>query len=117
MLRIRNIGEHIPFVASWRMRVLLPAGRYFLQARVRAEGFMAMDHAPGGGIALRAYGYSVAPVPVQFAPEFPWTILRSEFSISGPEQKVQVICEVRAFKGTILVDETSLELFKSATVN
>jgi len=110
VLRTRSVGEHVPFFASWRTRVLLAPGHYRFVARIRAERFAPIANAPGGGIFLRAFGLSTAPAPVQLTSEFPWRKMQSEFVISGAEQEVELIIEIRALRGTVWADHSNVEL-------
>jgi len=56
------------------------------------------------------HGLSTAPPPVHLDSEFPWRNMQSEFTISGVEQDVELIIEIRAFKGMVWAARCNLEL-------
>jgi spore coat protein H len=110
-LQIHNVGVHIPFVASWRTRVLLPAGHYRFEARISASDFMPTQNAPGGGICLRIYGQPPSRSE-PLAQTLDWKPFSADFSVVEPRQEVALICEVRAFKGTVRIEKNSLKLVR-----
>lgn len=110
-LQVRNIGVHIPFVASWRTRVLLPPDHYRFEASISASELMPMPNAPGGGVCLRGWGQSPSPV-MDWAGNVESRRMTSAIHVTEQTEEVELVCEVRAFKGTVFIDKSSLKLVR-----
>jgi len=107
-LTIYCAGGHQPTIASWRTRVVLPKGRYRVEAKVKADGLIPLRNAPGGGVLLRVYGRAFSPA-VSVLVNGEWQPLHCEFSVDQ-DTIDDVICEVRAHKGLLIVEVNSLKL-------
>jgi len=107
-LTIHCAGGHQPTIASWRTRVVLPKGRYRVEAKVKADGLIPLRNAPGGGVLLRVYGRAFSAA-VSVLPNGEWLPLHCEFSVDQDTED-NVICEVRAHKGDVLFDLNSLKI-------
>ena len=70
-----------------------------------------MQKSPGGGVTLRIYGRSFSP-PAQVAGDTEWKTLDADFSLAEPEE-TELICEVRAFKGTVWFEKASLQIARA----
>lgn len=89
--------------ASWRTRVLLPAGSYRFEGRGRTSGV-----GNTGGICLRISGEQR---PDLWRPsDHGWTPLRYEISVRRPDREVGLICELKADRGEAWFDEGSLRV-------
>ncbi|MBM3840427.1 MAG: hypothetical protein FJ398_21175 [Verrucomicrobia bacterium] len=91
--------------ASWRTRVLLPAGRYRFEGRARTSGV-----GNTGGICLRISGEQRPDV--WRSSDHGWTTLRYDIWVREPESEVELICELKAARGEAWFDETSLRLIR-----
>ena len=93
-------------VASWRTRVMLPAGIYSFEGDLRGAGVVTRTNANGLGAGLRiSQGHRTN----QLAGDAPWTHLH--YSLTNTvETDVELVCELRALKGEVWFDEDSLRL-------
>jgi hypothetical protein len=94
-------------VASWRTRVLLSAGRYKLTGKARTASVAASNDAPGAGAGLRISGGQRTN---RLAGDSGWQMLEYEFEVPGAMQEVELVAELRATKGVVLFDASSLRL-------
>ena len=96
-------------VASWRTRVLLPAGRYKFTAQARGSKIEPTGSESGIGAGVRISGDQRKNKMVSDAG---WTNLEHEFTvIEGGEEK-ELVCELRAAKGAVYFDAGSLRLIR-----
>jgi hypothetical protein len=112
-LVVSNVGTHIPFVASWRTVVRLPAGHYRFEGVAEVTGLTPAGKGPGSGVTLRTFGFppaSTTPIQSEAASQK----LAFEFATSS-EQVVELICEVRAFRGVVQCNRESLRLVRVST--
>ena len=104
-------------IGSWRARVMLDAGHYVLEGRVRTVGVTSIQNETGTpkgvGAGLRLSQPSPPePRKNQLTGDAGWTKLEYEFTVSaGPDEKV-LICELRALEGEAWFDLESLKLRK-----
>ncbi|MFN3651151.1 MAG: CotH kinase family protein [Armatimonadota bacterium] len=96
-------------VASWRTKVILPAGKYRLEARARTQGVKALQEGSGTGAGLRISGGSRTN---KLDGTADWTLLSHEIQIQAPQQEVELVAELRATAGQVLFDLASLRLVK-----
>ncbi|MEY2408389.1 MAG: spore coat protein [Verrucomicrobiota bacterium] len=102
-------------VGSWRARVMLDAGNYILEGRVRTAGVTTLtnDVKPpkGIGAGLRL-SRATEPRENQLLGDQPWQKLAYEFPVTAGPDEVVVICELRAGAGEAWFDLQSLRLRK-----
>jgi hypothetical protein len=97
-------------MASWRTRVLLEGGRYRLEGMARAAGIVASkDDKKGEGAGLRISG-SQQPRSNKLTGDAPSQKLDYEFEAASPSDEVELVCELRATKGEVWFDLSSLQL-------
>jgi hypothetical protein len=96
-----------PCAASWRAAILLPAGSYSFEGRIRVADVTAAAGAADQGAALRVSGGIVTNRLVKTAG---WTAQRFEFQVSEPSREVVLVCELRGAGGEAWFDEESLAL-------
>jgi hypothetical protein len=96
-------------VASWRMKVLLPAGRYRFEARARTQGVQALQEGPGTGLGIRLSGSQRVN---KLDGTSNWAPLAHEFQIHAPTQEVELVAELRATAGQGFFDAGSLRLVR-----
>jgi hypothetical protein len=106
-IRISNGGS----IASWRTRVLLEGGKYRFQGRARTIGVSAMSDMKGEGAGLRISG-SQQPRNNRLKGDSPWTAVSYEFPVAPGSGEIELICELRARKGEVWFDSSSLKLVK-----
>jgi hypothetical protein len=115
-----RIPERTETCASWRTRLLLPAGRYRLSGLVRLRGvepFEEEGEGAAGGACLRISGKQPG---AKLVGNRGWTRIEFEFAVEGLEEiegegatgEVELVAELRASKGTAWFDEGSIEVRK-----
>lgn len=97
--------------ASWRAKVLLPKGRYRFDASLKTSRVEALPFGKNHGATLRVMGVAgTRPSPV--LGEKGWTVLSLPFEVQERQQEVDLICELRARKGTAWFDANSLRVVR-----
>lgn len=111
-------GEE-PCIASWRARVLVPAGRFVLSGMLRVAGVAPVedpDEDPASGVCLRISG---AHPDRKLLGDSPWRTFKFEFEAAPegggeedapPLEEKQLVCELRAAAGEAWFDCDSLVL-------
>ncbi|MEI8367313.1 MAG: CotH kinase family protein [Planctomycetia bacterium] len=107
VLRIAVVGEP-PSIASWRVAVPLPAGRYRFEGLAFGEGIEATEDDTGSGAGLRISGGQRRQA-VDRAGE--WTALGYEFSLEAAAT-VELVAELRATAGQVSFNAESLVLVR-----
>ena len=107
VLRINVVGE-TPAIASWRVAVPLPAGRYRFEGLAFGEGIEATADDTGSGAGLRISGGQRRQA-VDRAGE--WTPLVYEFSLEAAAT-VELVAELRATAGQVSFNAESLVLVR-----
>jgi hypothetical protein len=97
--------------ASWRVKVLLAAGRYRFEGAAQTAGVKPMAFGKNKGAGLRV---SVAKqsTPHQLVGDSAWTKSSIEFVLTAPETEVELLCELRASAGEAWFDFESLRLMR-----
>jgi spore coat protein H len=101
-------GNNGGCIASWRTRVLLPAGKYRFEGKARAEQISPQTSEIGSGAGLRISGDKRTK---KLEGDAPWTKLGHDFEVAG-ELEVELVCELRATKGKVWFDRDSLTVKK-----
>ena len=96
-------------VASWRTRVLLPAGRYKFTAQARGSKIAPADSESGVGAGVRISGDQRKNKVVGDAG---WTTIEHEFTVVDGGEEKELVCELRAAKGSVYFDAASLQLIR-----
>jgi hypothetical protein len=104
-----NCGASGRCVASWRRKVLLPAGVYKFAGTVRTAGVAPIDDGPGSGAGLRISGSRRTN---KLAGDSKWQTLEHQFEIKGAVQEVELVAELRASKGRAWFDASSLKIVR-----
>ncbi|MSR25942.1 MAG: hypothetical protein EXS06_02835 [Planctomycetaceae bacterium] len=107
VLRIAVVGE-TPLIASWRVAVPLPAGRYRFEGLAYGEGIEATEDDTGSGAGLRISGGKRRQA-VDRAGE--WTALGYEFALEAAAT-VELVAELRATAGQVSFNAESLVLVR-----
>jgi hypothetical protein len=95
--------------SSWAARVVLPGGQYEFVGRAKVVRWDALPGDRQAGACLRA---SVAGrlASRRLAATGGWEELRCWFTVRGPEDVVDLVCEFRAGGGEVWFDLASLQL-------
>jgi hypothetical protein len=96
-------------VASWRAKVLLPAGKYTFEGKARSLGVMPLIEPSGEGAGLRLSGSKRTN---KLAGDSSWQKLEHDFEIIAPTQEVELVAELRATKGQAWFDAESLRVVR-----
>lgn len=94
-------------VASWRAKILLPAGKYKLEAKAKAAGVAALDDQPGSGAGIRISGGRRTN---KLSGDTDWQTLEYPLEITDAMREVELVAELRATKGTVWFDADSLRV-------
>ena len=95
--------------ASWRAKVLLPSGRYQFEAIAKSSGVEPLPFGKNHGVTLRVVG-AKAPRPQPLLGDKPWSPLSTRFEVTQREAEIELVCELRARKGTAWFEAGSLRL-------
>ncbi len=98
-------------IASWRAKVLLPAGRYAFEARVRTAGVIALanTNGPGIGVGIRL---SRGKREQHLIGDHDWTLLRHPFEVQAGDDEPEMVCEIRARAGEVWFDPEALRIIR-----
>jgi spore coat protein CotH len=96
-------------VASWRAKVLLPAGKYKFAGKVRTAGVAPSDDPAGSGAGLRISGGKRTN---KLSGDSNWQKLEHELEVTGALVEVELVAELRATKGQAWFDAKSLVLVR-----
>jgi spore coat protein H len=96
-------------VASWRTKVLLAAGKYRLEAKVKTENVAALQDQSGSGAGVRLSGGGRTNAQDGTKD---WTTLTHPFEVAQPTQEVELVLELRATAGQAWFDTQHLVLVK-----
>lgn len=99
-------------IASWRKNVLLPRGRYRLQATARTQDVVALPGDPPPSAAgIRASG---GTRDHKLSGSSAWKPLESDFEVAEDSKDVELVVELRSSKGEawFLVDSLRLTRLK-----
>ena len=99
-----------PVAASWHAQVLLEAGRYRFEAIARCVGIETTPRRKGGGASLTVLGYKRTESN-SLSEDSSWQKLYCEFEVNATED-VDLACELRALKGQVWFDASSLQLVR-----
>ena len=97
--------------ASWRTKVLLPRGRYRFEGNLKTEGVERLKFGKHHGAVLKMPMVSAARTEPLLGTQ-PWKRMQVPFEIGVREQEVELVCELRAAKGTAWFDQHSLRLVR-----
>jgi len=97
-----------PAIASWRVTVPLPAGRYRFEGLACGEGIEATEEEPGSGAGLRISGGQRSQAVDR---EGEWTALGYEFALEAAAT-VELVAELRATAGSVSFNAESLVLVR-----
>ena len=96
-------------IASWRTRVLLPAGRYKFTAQARGTQIEPAGSESGLGAGVRISGDQRKNKLVGDAG---WTTIEHEFTVVEGGEEKELVCELRAAKGSVYFDTASLRILR-----
>jgi hypothetical protein len=102
---LQIIGDGASSSASWRTRVMLPAGQYRFEGMVRTKN--AAEN--GNTVVMRVSGArQVAPIRA----DLKWEKCTFDFEIEEAIADVELVCEVRPAVGEVWFDSSSLRIVK-----
>ena len=97
-------------VASWRMKVLLAAGDYKLQARIRTADVVPQTDREFSGAGVRISGGQRAHKVVGTTN---WQLVEHPIHTDQPVQELELVAELRATAGQAWFDAESLRLVRA----
>lgn len=96
-------------IASWRSRVILPAGTYRFAVKAKADKIEARTDQQGTGAGIRISGSQRSN---KLEGTGDWKLLVYQFTIEQPQQEVELVAELRAASGQVLFQTDSMRLVK-----
>jgi spore coat protein H len=108
-VRTLHIRASYPGSVSWRTRVLLDAGQYRFEGRVKVAGVGGYRSERGEGAGLRISG---SPRPNRLSGDADWKTVSFTFPVQGFTREVELVCELSAARGQAWFDLNSLKLRK-----
>jgi spore coat protein H len=108
-VRALHIRASYPGSVSWRSRVLLDAGQYRFEGRVKVAGVGGYRSERGEGAGLRISG---SPRPNRVSGDSDWKLVSFNFPVEGFPREVELVCELSAARGQAWFDLSSLKLRK-----
>ena len=97
-------------VASWRLRVSLPAGKFRFTGEARAERIVVNSNDPQAGAGLRISRDKLAG---KLTGDAAWTKLEHLFETTYDGEEKELVCELRARQGEVWFDAQSLRLIRT----
>jgi hypothetical protein len=107
-LQITASGSQSYSYGSWRTSVLLDAGQYRFEGRVKTKDLVLRGGVTRGGVTLRVSGERQATMHAD-VPQ--WRAISYDFTVNGLED-VELVCELRASSGAAWFEADSLRLFR-----
>lgn len=108
-IRALHIRATQPGSASWRSRVILEAGQYRFEGKMKTAGVGGFRNERGEGAGLRISG-SLRPNRV--SGDSDWKPVSFNFPVSGPEKEIELVCELTSARGDAWFDLDSLKLVR-----
>jgi len=108
-VRALHIRTSYPGSVSWRSRVLLDAGQYRFEGRLKTAGVGGYRSERGEGAGLRISGL---PRPNRMSGDSDWKMVSFNFPVEGFTREVELVCELSAGRGQAWFDLSSLKLRK-----
>jgi spore coat protein H len=96
-------------IASWRSKVILPAGKYRFEATAQGDKIKGNKDSQGHGAGIRLSGNNRSN---HLEGTSGWQPLVHEFTISQPQQEVELVAELRAQAGKVSFQEGSLKVVR-----
>lgn len=103
------VGPSGRCIASYRTKVVLPAGTYRFAASAKAEGIKGSADHSGTGAGIRISGSQRTN---KLEGDSGWKLLIFEIKIDEPSKEVELIAELRATAGTVSFREDSMKLVR-----
>ena len=96
-------------MASWRLSVSLPAGKYRFTGDARAEKIVVDSSDATAGAGLRI---SRGKLAGKLTGDAAWTTLEHTFETTYDGEEKELVCELRARQGEVWFDIQSLRLIR-----
>lgn len=96
-------------VGSWRANASLEAGSYRLEGRVKTKGVVPDPGDARAGAGLRV---SARRLTQKFLADTDWTNVGFDFEVTEGIGNYELMCELRAGKGTAWFDMDSIRLIR-----
>lgn len=96
--------------ASWRLSLIVPAGKFRFTARMKTKGLEPLTAETGDGAGLRLSGGS-RQGQKSLKGNAPWQYLTYDFESTGKE--VTLVAEMRATAGELWIERESLRLSRT----
>ncbi len=104
---VLHISSKEGCTASWRTTQLLDAGKYRFEARLKTRGVVLNRDDPRAGAGLRISRHRVGQ---KNSGDKDWTPVVFEFDVPEDQTDTELVCELRADRGDVWFDLSSLKL-------
>jgi spore coat protein H len=108
---VLKVGPSNQCIASWRREIVLPAGRYELQALIKTDGVVARpdfdQRVSGAGLRVSGGNRTNSLVGTN-----DWKLQKHVFEVPQDGLPVILVAELRASAGTAMFDAASLKLVR-----
>jgi hypothetical protein len=94
--------------SSWRKRVVLAAGDYLFEGKLRLMGITVAEGDARSGAGLRISG----DMPRKLSGTSDWQDFKYPFKVDGNGASVELVCELKATAGEVWFDAGSLRLVR-----
>jgi spore coat protein H len=108
-VRTLHVRASYPGSVSWRTRVLLDAGQYRFEGRIKTAGVGGYRSERGEGAGLRISG---SRRPNRLSADSDWKPVSFTFLVDGFPREIELVCELSAARGDAWFDLGSLKLRK-----
>ncbi len=95
------------YSSSWRTQVLLPRGKYRLEARIKTQNVIPIPDDQGRGAGIRR---SQSGRSNELYGTNDWTMVSYEWSVAEDQRQVELVLELRARHGQVWFDRESLKI-------
>ena len=102
-----SVGDSEDCIASWRKRIDLPMGHYLFTAQLRVDGVVPRendDRGTGAGIRISGANRDNGLVSSR-----DWQEVSYDFQVTEERQLVQLVAELRAKKGSVIIKDMQLK--------
>ncbi len=97
--------------ASWRTKVLLPRGKYLFRGALKTEGVQPLKFGKNHGAILKVPVVPAARTRPVLGSQF-WKSVEAPFEVAESEKEIELVCELRAARGTVWFDQEALRLVR-----
>jgi hypothetical protein len=107
--RLRVTAKAPGGAGSWRSTLLLPAGKYTFEGKIKTINIKP-GQAPNPGAGLRISGEKARPA--QLSGTHDWQLIKYNFDVTESMMEIVLVCDLNAVSGQLIIDPATLTLRK-----